>query len=284
MRFHLSPSIHFVCAALIGCGLFVSLVAHAAVITVLPGAINIDTQGQSVNAIELHLSFDPGAVSLQNLNTGGSIVNFWIQSPAISDQNGTLDLSGIIPGGVTTASGTIVSYLTVPIRPDVLTQFKVVSARVLLNDGKGTEAAVSVVTIPFSATAPAISSPATDLLPPDSFVPQIGHDPNLFDGDYFVVFSTTDPQSGIDHYEVLEGSDTVWHVATSPYRLHDQSLSSNIYVRAVNKEGNFRVVKVPATNPKKQQSAIPWIIIVEFGCGILLIWALWFFLWSRRRG
>ena len=63
-----------------------------------------------------------------------------------------------------------------------------------------------------------------------------------------MAFSTTDPQSGIDHYEILEGSDTVWHNATSPYRLTDQSLSSNIYIRAVDGAGNFRVVELPAEN------------------------------------
>jgi len=134
------------------------------------------------------------------------------------------------------------------LQPGVVAQFNVVSAQALLNDGKGTPAVLSVVNTPFVPLVAATSSPSLDTSPPDPFLPQIGRDPSIFNGDYFVAFAATDPQSGIDHYEILEGSDTVWHTATSPYRLTDQTLSSNIYIRAVDGAGNFRVVELPAQN------------------------------------
>jgi hypothetical protein len=251
--------IFILCLAIAGPALLLAGIARAATLSISSGTISIDTEGQAINAIEVHLSFDPQKMSVENISTGGSAVNFWIESPTVSNQAGTLDLSGIIPGGLTTASRAIVSFNVVSLQPGVQAQFNVVSARALLDDGKGTPATLSIVNTPFVPPVAVTSSPLLDTSPPDPFVPQIGRDPSIFNGDYFVAFSTTDPQSGIDHYEILEGSDTVWHNATSPYRLTDQSLSSNIYIRAVDGAGNFRVVELPAQNtPAKISPARAW--------------------------
>ncbi len=268
----------------IGC-LFAAASAHAAVIDVSSGTISIDTQGQSVNAIELHLSFDPGRIAITRVSDGGSIVDFWIEPPSVSNASHTIDLAGIIPGGLETSNGKIASFTAVPAGSGGgAVSFSLVSAKVLLNDGKGTPAAVTVVSAPFVLHAQTSSPPVPDTTPPDPFIPQIGRDPAIFGDAWFVAFSTTDPQSGINHYEIMEGSHTVWHVAVSPYRLSDQSLSSNIYIRAVDNAGNFRVVELPAAHPRTGTAASDQIVLFITACVILWIGIfaiVW--MWTRRK-
>jgi hypothetical protein len=120
-----------------------------------------------------------------------------------------------------------------------------------------------------------------DTTPPDPFTPEIASDSALFGGQYFLVFAATDQQSGIDHYEVREGSSS-WVTATSPYLLKDQTLSHSIAVRAFDKAGNFRLVRLPAEHPTPAPSPnapFEWgIVIVLFVVLLFLI-----FLWKKRR-
>ena len=74
------------------------------------------------------------------------------------------------------------------------------------------------------------------------------HDPSLFNGQWFAVFSTVDKQTGVkDHYEVAEvpssqantpQSQWNWVRAVSPYLIKDQSLNNIIAVRAIDVAGN----------------------------------------------
>ncbi|HHE65575.1 MAG TPA: hypothetical protein ENL09_06080 [Bacteroidetes bacterium] len=95
-------------------------------------------------------------------------------------------------------------------------------------------------------------------------------DPNIYDGKYFIVFSTVDKQTGLDHYEILEitpeelekikkedggianffnklfgkwEEKSSWKEGESPYLLADQSLGSVIKVKAIDKAGNERLVE-----------------------------------------
>ena len=228
---------------------------------------------------------DPGKVAVTGVYDGGSIIDFWVEPPSVSNASHTIDLAGIIPGGLTTSDGRIASFTAVPAGPGgIPASFGTVSAKVLLNDGKGTPATVAVVSTPFVPGTQTSSPPVPDITPPDPFVPQIGRDPAVFGGAWFVAFSTTDPQSGINHYEIMEGSDTVWHAAVSPYRLSDQSLSSNIYIRAVDNAGNFRIVELPAAHPRTGAPAADRIAVFIAACAILWIGIfaiVW--MWTRRR-
>ncbi len=235
--------------------------SFAAVLTVAPSAgnpgmvtISLDTQGQTVNAVEAHFSFDTSLFAIGSVDTAGSIINLWVSGPTFSNASGTLDLAGIIPGGETTADGVIATIAIVPKEPGVATSFTLDSAQALLNDGQGTPAALSVVSDPFATGVTMGGQTAVSTQAPNAFTPEIGQDPNIFSGQYFIVFATTDQGSSIDHYDVLEvpagtkvTSSSVWTIATSPYRLNDQTLSSDIYVRAVDSAGNFRVEELPAT-------------------------------------
>lgn len=95
---------------------------------------------------------------------------------------------------------------------------------------------------------------------PSPFELEIGKDPTLFEGRYFLSFAATDKTSGLDHYEISEtkrGREDVWKIGTSPYLLEDQSLESIIRVRALDKAGNEQVAEFfPPEKPPFFQMAI----------------------------
>lgn len=81
-----------------------------------------------------------------------------------------------------------------------------------------------------------------DMSPPELFEVLIGEDSALFDGEKFLSFSTTDAVSGVERYEIAEGSGE-WKVVKSPYLLEGKQLQSIIRVKAVDKAGNERIVQ-----------------------------------------
>ncbi|HEY5221128.1 MAG TPA: cohesin domain-containing protein [Candidatus Paceibacterota bacterium] len=257
--------------------------------------VTIDTQGASANAVQAEITFPPNLFRLEKINDGSSAVSLWIDPPAgAASASGTIDLAGIIPGGFSRADGELFSFELLPLASGA-GAVQVASATVLANDGAGSALPVDLgsatinVSAAGSSTAGApgapLTAPSVDYSAPNPFTPQIESDHNIFNGQYFLVFTTTDSGSGIDHYEVLEvpsgGSvepRSSWHLATSPYLLTDQSLSSDIYVRAVDHDGNFIVVKVPARYPYRSWNF--WILV---GIAILfVIVVLLLFIWMRR--
>ena len=89
---------------------------------------------------------------------------------------------------------------------------------------------------------------------------------DIYNGKNYIIFSTNDKQSGVDHYEILEIKPTeavgqepklkwyerllgqkkkapAWIESEMPYVLKDQSLKSIVKVRAVDKAGNERTVE-----------------------------------------
>jgi len=122
-----------------------------------------------------------------------------------------------------------------------------------------------------------------DTVPPQDFTPEIGQDQAIFEGKYFLSFSTYDGLSGIDHYEVLEISDRQqatgdreqvtgeWKIAQSPYLLEDQTLNSVIKIKAIDKAGNERVAEItPAEKPFPYDRIIA--LMVGIGIGMGVIW------------
>jgi len=108
-----------------------------------------------------------------------------------------------------------------------------------------------------------------DTRPPEEFKPEIAE----IEGKKYLVFSTTDKTSGVDHYEVLETRDKkqdIWKKVESPYLLEDQSLQSKILVKAVDKAGNERISEIiPPAKPFTY-----WIIPVIVICLVVIGWII----------
>ena len=103
--------------------------------------IFINTEGNSINAIELHIAFDPDKLSIIRPTGGKSIIGLWMEPPSYDNSKGTAKVVGAIPNGITSDSGLIV---TITFKAKATGQ-TVVSIRddsnILLNNGLGTRIA-----------------------------------------------------------------------------------------------------------------------------------------------
>lgn len=212
----------------------------------------IDTDAEIINALEGKLVIDP-AFSVKEIQRGNSFISLWTEAPSLEDN--TLSFAGIIPGGF---RGKNAYLFTLVLSADKLTERAILEAQdfsVFLHDGEGSAIPVDTTTLEFAIKSdiPLIETPllSEDVNAPELFRLMITQNPSLFDGDYALIFSAQDKESGIAQYEVREmkyrawSSRGVWELASSPYRLQDQSLRSFIYVRAIDNKGNARIAMLP---------------------------------------
>lgn len=250
--------------------------------------VGLDTENQMINTVELSLGFSPDDFLIKNVSNGNSIISFWVEEPKFSNEKGEIDFAGIIPGGYFGRGGDLIKIGLVAKKIGTAI-FNIKNAKVLLNDGQGTETKVAISDLKLNvveASSPAgeTSVKMKDIEPPESFTPQIVQDSNIFGGKYSLVFATQDKKSGIDHYEVqekrafeifgLKFGKTKWTIAVSPYLLIDQNLKSYIYVKAVDRAGNERIAVLPPQKLAWYENYSLWVIII-----LLIIFLLVF----RRR-
>lgn len=210
--------------------------------------ITLNSPDELVNAVEGELFFSDDTVTISRIETANSIISNWVETPYVSGN--AIVFSGIIPGGFKSVTDPITQNklpgtlftLIVQIQKKGTVSLTMSDIHVYKNDGLGTEALVNVS--PFSMDVSTIGTHALiaqhDTNPPEPFTPLVTNNLELASGAYVVIFSTTDKESGIDHYEVREGLGS-WNLATSPYVLTDQTLRSVVRVKAVDLAGNYRI-------------------------------------------
>lgn len=288
---------------LISINIFLSLfsiinVAHGAVLYLEPSsgeyqpgdtfmvAVKIDTEGDCINAVEVNLAYDKDILQAVDFGRGESILNIWVKSPEISQEQGLVSFSGGIPGGYcgrlpgdpgqSNLLGKLIFQIKKLVEDGPLQVKFLDTCQVLLNDGLGTPAKLTIrgATIKITGVRP-LEVPkdewqkelAEDTIPPEPFEIEIHRDSLIFDGKYFIVFSTTDKQTGIDFFEIKEGKRD-WKKAESPYLLADQELKSIIKVKAVDKARNERIAEYL---PEIAKKPFPWRAILAVAVGLLII-------------
>lgn len=233
--------------------------------------VMLNTEGISVNAVEGKIIFPSQLLEIKEIRDGNSAVNFWIERPEKS-KIGELTFSGITPGGLS-GSKVFLYSIVFQSKLDGEGAIKTSQLVVLQNDGKGTKTDVSPSSFPFIVSKePGDRSTVERIVDnekPEDFTPAIESNIGMFDGKYFLVFSTQDKGSGIAEYQVREGWFSFYKKADSPYLIKNQSLNKKIYVKAIDKYGNERVaiLKTQNTSPWYKQYkifAIIFIIIVSF--------------------
>lgn len=250
--------------------------------------IKIDTENECINAVEVNLNYDKDVLQPIDFSQGESLLTFWIKPPEINRETGEVSFSGGIPGGycgripgdpgLSNLLGKIIFKIPAMNLEDIKENSVKVkfsdSSQVLLNDGLGTKAKLAIygadfkilskIELPEDAWLQEIKK---DNVPPEQFEMEIRREQSIFEGKYFIVFSTVDKQTGLDHYEILETrykKQEKWKVAESPYLLEDQELESIIKVKAVDKSGNERISEY---SPLKKY--FPWRIAI-----IAILWLL----------
>jgi hypothetical protein len=248
--------------------------------------LNINTEKESINAVEGKIIFSSSSLELSEIRAGNSVVNFWMDKPIYKD--GEIVFSGITPGGYVLDKGLIFSLIFTA-KKEGDTSIKIINASALKNDGRGTPSKVITSNLQLNITnvaqTQAENLKITDKEAPDSFKPEVAQDSNLFNDKWFVVFVAQDKGTGISKYEVKESRFNIfdfskWIDATSPYVLTDQDLHSNIFVKAIDNAGNVRVVKLSPKNPLAWYANLEnWFIIVL----VIAIVALIYFFSHRKR-
>lgn len=233
--------------------------------------VRIDTdeaQNECINTVSGVVSFD-GPLTPIDISTGESILSVWLEPPTLDKQKSQITFTGGIPNGYCgriDGDPRLTNTLFEIVARAAVTEGELETAsisftnqtEVLLNDGFGTTASLELLSAAVTIAPTAnevVADPwaqriGEDFTPPQEFSIQLEKGEKAFSGKYYVSFSTTDKETGIDHYEIMEEPlsqsssflwgqvDAPWREVRSPYVLADQSLNSTIRVKAIDKAGN----------------------------------------------
>ena len=250
----------------------------------------LNTEGQSINAVEGRILFPDDLVRLTEVRDGNSFLSLWMQRPEVpASAEGLLEaqqevfFSGLVPGGFTGEDGYLFSLFFEAIQKGQA-RVEISAEQILLADGQGSKAVVKqaplVLSIEDSEKVNELPF-LDDSDPPAPFTPQVARDATLFDGKWFLVFAAQDKGYGISHYEVQE-NEGAWKRAASPYLLEDQNLRSSLAVKAVDRTGNERIETLAPQNPAKwYENWIIWGIISGIGIAFLF-GAIGKILWKKK--
>jgi hypothetical protein len=278
--------------------------------------IRIDNEDECINAVQVELAYSPSYLRAVDTSVGRSILTHWIERPTIDKEAGRISFVGGVPGGycgrIPGDPGLTNILAEVVFQPRDLSSGEMGAttslwfteeSRVLLADGMGTEAPLTTLGAEYTKGEVATMVVNTyfdelraDTTPPEPFTIELVRESSVFGGRYFIVFSTTDKQSGIDHYQVRESDidregfvrgsrqQAVFTIAESPYPLRDQTLNSVITVRAVDKAGNIRTaVFVPDESMRYDDSRDTLsVLVIASGLLLLFLALIWGALRMRR--
>lgn len=267
-------------------------------------SVRLDTneaEEECINAVDGVITY-PDTLIPVDVSIGDSIFSMWVEQPKIDKEARRITFAGGIPNGYCgriagdpRLTNTIVKLIFRSPGFLVGSSAGTSTAKVdftpettaYLNDGFGTKADLAL----YGSTIDLADDPSpvlvddwreavnADDISPEEFSIDLQKSQTTFGGKYFIVFNTTDKQTGIDHYEVMEEpvsrlmafewgrADAPWITAPSPYPLEDQSLNSIIRVKAVDKAGNEYVATLI---PEEEMRGISTNDIIV-GAGLLLV-------------
>jgi len=258
--------------------------------------LNLD-QEKSINTVDVYLNYPADLLNAVDISYGNSILDIIPEQPTIDNQAGTIHFGGGITNGYTgkipgdpglsnLLTKIIFKTIKVPTIPGPIQIVLSPKSTVFLNDGLGTSTQLSLNNFALNITAPS-NNPnnewqlnlSQDKIPPEDFLITLSRDPLIYNNKYFITFNTTDKQTGIDYYQVKEGSSG-WTKAISPYLLKDQNLGSAILVKAVDKAGNERIVQYVA--PKIKATSHTFIIVIVLVILVLILIVICFLIRSLK--
>jgi len=237
----------------------------------------VDSGEDTLNGIEASLTYPTDLLELVAITEAGSILQIWLPGQPDDSRAGEITFAGVSLSGF---RGDAVNVLSFIFKTKGVGQGLVLAntGRITLADGLGTQLP-SVISRPFvfeTQDGVQFTNPSRvrDITPPDFLQPIVTSDPDIFDGQYFLIFSAYDQDSGIDYYEVKEGRGE-YTLAQSPYLLSDQTLESDILIRVTDRAGNEKVVRASS---KGQASKL-----YPVGILILALFVLLYIVWRKRR-
>lgn len=197
----------------------------------------LDTEGKEINAIEANIKVDNNLTVL-GVDTGGSVFSMWPEKPTVSSSN-IINFVGGVQGGVYGSDLRVINIKLVPQNLGVY-NFNINNLSLYLAGGNGNK--INGDTKTLSLKVKEGEAGGYDLLQdkdkPTNLIIELGKDDKLFDGKYFITFYAIDSGSGIKNYEIKEGRSKFTDYNSNTYVLKDQTLNTNITVRAIDNAGN----------------------------------------------
>lgn len=288
--------------------------------------VRLDTASdECVNAASVVINYPTDWMKASAISKGESLFTLWPEEPTIDLDNGVVRFDGGIPAGycgrvqgdpgktnilakvIFTIPGNMIGGKTAT-GPESLAVTFGADTKVLLNDGFGTLAPLTLVSGAYIRELNSlglknewIDLVHEDTVPPELFHVELAKEANIFQGKFFIIFSTIDKQSGVHHYEVSEDDPeqfgfvrgkkyekSLFVTATSPYVLLDQELKSRVIVRAYDHSGNVSEAILPPQNgvkapisstPNEFAIARYWLSLMG-GTALAVVFVM---VWLRRR-
>lgn len=228
----------------------------------------VDPQGKKLNVVEGIVNFQGDIVDKLSVavETGGSVLTMWPTSPVYSTSDHAIRFAGGVPAGFTAESLLFRLRLFSSVTGN--TTISWIGGTVYLNDGQGTKEPVSArsLSINLNEEVPqAISKTSPDTTPPTFDSVDVGQDPSVHDGKYFISFHATDDTSGIARYEIKEG-DNATSVTDGVYVFKDQNRSTPVTIIAYDQAGNSQEIKIPVRYDWRKN-----VIIISLAIIVLLV-------------
>lgn len=222
--------------------------------------VHIDTGGIIINSVDLSLNYDRDFLSFSGYKDDQGVVKLWISSPH-EEKDGLIQMSGIVPGGVSGLyDSNKIGISAVPVVALLFTAEKAgatnisfIQTKILQHDGKGTELAHDQKSLEFnildkSAVSSVLGGPENctatlDKNPPAIFEITFIESSLFSQTPPMIIFNTSDAESGIKEYKMQIGNG-VWFDTKSPQPIRQSIFSRNITVRAFDFNGNYRDAKL----------------------------------------
>lgn len=103
----------------------------------------IDTESRKINTIESKINFDEDILEAIDIITEDSVVKFWAKTPTISNENGSIEFTGGIPGGYE-GEGVILKIIF-KAKKTGSCKLNLSGTKTLLDDGMATEDKISLL-------------------------------------------------------------------------------------------------------------------------------------------
>lgn len=239
--------------------------------------ITADTEGASVNAVDVVVTYPKELMDFNGFKKNAGVVTLWI-TPPTEISPGTIVFSGVIPGGVDRgydpqypADGHIIltQLLFTPTYAGS-GEIVVTDASLLRNDGRGSPLLLTMKNATV-VTTPTGSVNTADIEAPLPFTVSIiersdfGRNPKL------AIFSAVDDD--IEYYEARI-NNRQWHRVISPYPLPSRLFSYTLTIRAVDFDGNYRDQSIVVAGERR---------ITGLLSSVLLVVILWVLYTHRKR-
>lgn len=217
-------------------------------------------ESEEINAVEGVIKVK-GNQKIKQITTAGSVFDLWPNKPSFNNSE-----ISFVGGSASSVFGSKLKLFSVVVEIESMEEiiFEPEYLNAFLNDGIGTKISINEINTKISINNSDRETKNefekllfNDKESPNEFDVYVGRDDYSFDGKYFISFNTTDDESGIERYEVIENDSKTPVLTGTTYVLQDQSLKGNLIVKAFDHAGNVTIKEINI-NDQVEDRPINW--------------------------